>query len=242
MQTWKSFDLSQGSDDCRLRGFVRINLSEKCRQPRHICQGCPDLEMNITNESFLKTYTYIDKIGVLRNNRCSLLLPEDAANQNLKRNRQCKICKTIKHVLNKKIIRRQHNKNYVQIKKLSPKKREQFLKLRQQVRNTGRSKRRAQIAVRLLKETVTEHQKQINGMSQMTVDTILAENKNISANEQLAIREIFKAAKVKDPKGRRYSDDWIILCVLLHMRSPVTYRMIHDNKILPVPSVRTIRR
>ena len=33
MQTWKSFDLSQGSDDCRLRGFVRIKFSEKCRQP-----------------------------------------------------------------------------------------------------------------------------------------------------------------------------------------------------------------
>ena len=33
MQIWKSFDLSQGSDDCRLRGFVRIKFSEKCRQP-----------------------------------------------------------------------------------------------------------------------------------------------------------------------------------------------------------------
>ena len=33
VQTWKSFDLSQGSDDCRLRGFVTIKFSEKCRQP-----------------------------------------------------------------------------------------------------------------------------------------------------------------------------------------------------------------
>ena len=79
-------------------------------------------------------------------------------------------------------------------------------------------------------------------MSEENLDTIIKDHEKISANEKIAIKEIFKAARTKDPRRRRYSDEWIIPSVLLHMRSPVTYRMIHDNKMLPVPTVRTIRR
>lgn len=79
-------------------------------------------------------------------------------------------------------------------------------------------------------------------MSEASMNEIWAQQKDISENEQLAIKEICKAVKIKDPRGRMYSDDWIIPCVLLHMRSPVTYRMIHDNAISTIPSVPAILR
>lgn len=56
------------------------------------------------------------------------------------------------------------------------------------------------------------------------------------------MNEILKAATVKDKKGIRYSNEWIILSMLLHMRSPVTYRFLLENKILPLPCIRTVRR
>lgn len=79
-------------------------------------------------------------------------------------------------------------------------------------------------------------------ISETTLSQLLDNNKNISDNERLAIKEILKSSKVKTSNRNRYSDKWVILCILLHMRSPVTYRMIRDNKILPLPDTRTIRR
>lgn len=48
--------------------------------------------------------------------------------------------------------------------------------------------------------------------------------------------------KVKNSKGRRYSEDFIVLCMLLHIRSPGGYNFLKNNSLLPLPSIRTIRR
>ena len=64
----------------------------------------------------------------------------------------------------------------------------------------------------------------------------------ISKNEYTVIDEIVAASKVKDSKGRRYSEDWIILCMIFHMKSPAAYRLLRDNKALPLPTTSTIRR
>ena len=56
VQTWKSFDLSQGSDDCRLRGFVRIKFSEKCRQPGKAKREMADLQTVLLMHIFNRWY------------------------------------------------------------------------------------------------------------------------------------------------------------------------------------------
>lgn len=110
------------------------------------------------------------------------------------------------------------------------------------MKNTGRIKDRAQLRIRLLKETIKQNREKLINMSETSVNELLNKHENISNKEQLAIREILKAAKKESPKRHRYSDEWIVLCILLHMRSPVTYRMMYENKILPLPNSRTIRR
>lgn len=59
--------------------------------------------------------------------------------------------------------------------------------------------------------------------------------------KKIVIMEIMKASKCKSSKGRKYSEVWILLCMLFHMRSPVAYRMLRENKILPLPSISTIQ-
>ncbi|XP_051170091.1 uncharacterized protein LOC127287300 [Leptopilina boulardi] len=215
-----------------------LETVDKCQ----ICQGSFNIENNVINASLLQSFTFIDGINILRNKCCPIILQEGLKLKG--RHNQCNYCKNVGHVLNTKIIRRQRNRNskYFLSKDLSPKKRAQLEKIKKIVKNTGRVKERAQATIRLLKATVKESQEKLSKTSDDCVDKMLSENSNISPNEQLAIKEILKASKVKSAKGRRYSDDWIILCLLLHMRSPVTYRMIYDNKILSVPCVRTIRR
>lgn len=50
------------------------------------------------------------------------------------------------------------------------------------------------------------------------------------------------AGKTESKKGRRYSDNCILLCLLLHIRSPAGYRFLMENEVLALPSIRTIRR
>ena len=65
---------------------------------------------------------------------------------------------------------------------------------------------------------------------------------NLKMYERTAINEILNAAKVPNSKGRRYSDEWLKLSLLLHMRSPTTYRFLRDNNVLALPCTRSIRR
>ena len=124
---------------------------------------------------------------------------------------------------------------------MSPRKRERLLKLKKELHSQGRAKQRAQVNARMYKKLVRQVQNKMMNVTEKALDDLMDEKTKISQNERLSIQEILKASKAKSPKGRRYSEEWIILCILLHMRSPVTYQMIRSMKILPFPCERTIR-
>lgn len=41
--------------------------------------------------------------------------------------------------------------------------------------------------------------------------------------QKTCIKEIMAAARLTNLKGRRYTNDWIMLCILMHIRSPSAY-------------------
>lgn len=56
------------------------------------------------------------------------------------------------------------------------------------------------------------------------------------------IFECINLGKYKNKKGRRYSSDWLLSCLLLNMRSKSTYIFLRRNNILPLPAVSTVRK
>ncbi|XP_077535872.1 uncharacterized protein LOC144148165 [Haemaphysalis longicornis] len=58
----------------------------------------------------------------------------------------------------------------------------------------------------------------------------------------LLLKECISAAKCTAKTNRRYTDDWLLLCLLLNIRSPATYSFLRGNNILPLPCVSTIRK
>ncbi|KAG0416202.1 hypothetical protein HPB47_006626 [Ixodes persulcatus] len=42
--------------------------------------------------------------------------------------------------------------------------------------------------------------------------------------------------------GRKYTNHWILLCLLLLIRTPSRYRFLRENEVRPLPCVRIIRR
>ena len=165
-------------------------------------------------------------------------------NGDSKSNRSCGCCKSVKRLLRKKIIRSQQTKkrNYLKLSKLNPRNQQKIKVLLWKVKTRNRGKQRANTQLRLLITTVKNIQDKMRNISQDSVDKLLARHKTISDREVIAVKEIFKAVGTKDPRGRRYSDECIIQSILLHMRSPAAYRIIFENKTLPVPCVRIIRR
>lgn len=64
---------------------------------------------------------------------------------------------------------------------------------------------------------------------------------NIPKNQKLVIQQIISAAKKTDSRGNRYSEEFIMLCMLLNIRSKSDYEQLRSLKVLPLPCTKTIR-
>ena len=76
-------------------------------------------------------------------------------------------------------------------------------------------------------------------------DKSLADNLSklkINKNEHTVIAAIIEFSLYKNSKNRRYLEDWILLCLLFHMRSPAADRLLRENKMLLLPYTSTVRR
>lgn len=54
-------------------------------------------------------------------------------------------------------------------------------------------------------------------LSNASINEIMS-SKNLSAPQTVLIREIINTSKIKNKKNMRYSEDWILLCILLKIR------------------------
>ncbi|KAM0733660.1 hypothetical protein ACS0PU_012025 [Formica fusca] len=64
---------------------------------------------------------------------------------------------------------------------------------------------------------------------------------NVPESQKLALKEIIAAVSKKDIRGRRYTKEWVMLCMLMNIRSVGYYEFMRKNNILPFPCTRTIR-
>ncbi|KAF0739137.1 THAP-type domain-containing protein [Aphis craccivora] len=56
------------------------------------------------------------------------------------------------------------------------------------------------------------------------------------------IKEKIAASKYKNPKNRRYSENWLLLCLLFHIRAFGAYKILRNQNLLPLPCITSIRK
>ncbi|KAL0103722.1 hypothetical protein PUN28_017764 [Cardiocondyla obscurior] len=83
-----------------------------------------------------------------------------------------------------------------------------------------------------LKKELIDNETEVKILSIKDIENKLKET-NISHNELITLQEIIKFAKQKNPTGHRYNEEWILLCLLLHMKSPKAYNFLRESQILP---------
>ncbi|CAH1710606.1 unnamed protein product [Aphis gossypii] len=125
--------------------------------------------------------------------------------------------------------------------KMTPKSKKKLSLLQKRNELLRKQKKNCINKIKLLRQNMSELMSKFENVSKESISQKLTEM-NCSGYQKTIIEEIVSAAKISNPKGRRYSDEWIMLCMLLHIRTPSGYNFCKKNDILPLPSVSSLRR
>lgn len=68
-----------------------------------------------------------------------------------------------------------------------------------------------------MQENLNNLKNEMAAISDSTLEQII-KNSNIPSCQTDIITEIFKATKLKNSKNRRYSENWMLLCLLFQIR------------------------
>lgn len=74
----------------------------------------------------------------------------------------------------------------------------------------------------------------------MEHDALLSRIASLPEAQQYCIEACLKASKVKDSRGIRYTNRWVYECLLIRIKSRKTYEHLRVNKILALPTLKTL--
>ena len=142
-----------------------------------------------------------------------------------------------------------YNKNFVQkmsrvmksnnIKRLSaiknPLNRVKFAAMQKALKLQARQNANLKKKIVCLQNALIDAQNKMATLNDVDLQSI--ENKN----QRIVIQEIISAARRTDSRGRRYQEDFIMLCMLMNIRSQSYYEFLRKTNIIPLPCTKTIR-
>ena len=124
-------------------------------------------------------------------------------------------------------------------KKLNTPEKKRFAKRR--LNTITKAKIRLAFTNKGLKEEIRMYQEKLEKLTEERIEEY-TQRLNIGSAQAMVMREIINIAKYNSKFSRRYSADWLLMCLLMSIRSPEMYEFILRNDILPLPTKRTIRR
>ncbi|XP_024940215.1 uncharacterized protein LOC107267238 [Cephus cinctus] len=195
-------------------------------QEMTICHGLGAVDTNhLPRDSVI-----IDNVEQWRSKRCTLLLKKG----------RCYSCAKMRKRALQNMSRLQSRRTFNRISKLSNSiDQYKLAAMRKKLSREQRQKNRAKKQVQYLTNCLKKLKVEIASMKLATLHRKCAEL-NVSGSQKAALKEIIAAAST-DVKGRRYTQEWIMLCMLMNIRSPGYYEFLRKNNVLPLPCTRTIR-
>jgi len=121
---------------------------------------------------------------------------------------------------------------------LSSGKRKKVIRTRQAIR---KSRIRLLHKNNQLEEMVKSYKYKIDSVSEETLQQHI-KRLNLNSAQGMVINECLRIGKFNSKTSRRYSNDWLLTCLLMQVRSPAMYKFMLKNEILPLPCVQTIKR
>lgn len=149
----------------------------------------------------------------------------------------CIRCARLRNVLYMQKLRINSNKQ--KLIQLSPTKRNAgFRRIKNNLqKNFNRTKKK----VTDLKLEFNNVQKEMSKINDYSIKEKIDLCENINESQKTLILECFTASKVKNTKNRRYSDNWLMLCLLFNIKFPSEYKYLRNSVLLPLPHPKTVR-
>jgi hypothetical protein len=225
----KNLDSEQLDLSNMFHNFEDLQITLNKYSTMLFCSGIADIEgVNLVKDNI----AYTDCLNKLRHNNCHILSLR----------RKCKICENVRKTVSQKkrrMSRRSPDKERTNYSNFGNK----------NVLHSWKKRIQAQRGViKRAKNKIERLRKQVNemktGLSKIDIQSVLQKcnEYKIPDIQRTLIEQIVSSAKVKSEKGRRYNEDWTMLCILMHTRSPKEYKHLQSLGILPLPCVRTVRR
>ncbi|XP_077559688.1 uncharacterized protein LOC144174729 [Haemaphysalis longicornis] len=169
---------------------------------------CPGCGLKPTSKSFVSSN------GSYFSPKCSLTVSSETA---------CVACRYLRRITMNTLSRRKRANNSVTVSgKVNAKKRA--------------SKTRALLRA---KQKLARVQKVIDDLKvkneELSKTEFEARISGLPRKQQLAVRTCFEAARQKSTKGFAYTEEWLLECIIMRMRSPKLYEHIRRNNIMALP-------
>lgn len=154
--------------------------------------------------------------------------------------KRCDSCMKLRKCILQRATRLKNHSTMKRIGDISNPVRCKLSAMRIKIRRERRQKLQAKYRVKHLMTCMKTQKAQIANMQDAFLNKKCAEL-NVPESQKLALKEIIAAASKKDTRGRRYTEEWVMLCMLMNIRSVGYYKFMRKNNILPLPCTRTIR-
>lgn len=159
----------------------------------------------------------------------------------ISKRKRCEYCKKMRQRILRREARSTKTETLHRIRHVSnPIDKRKLIALRKKNSRARRVKNYSKRRIRLLTQSLTKKADEIASIRA----EVLAEKFlqfQVPASQQTAVKQIISAATKRHTKSRRYSEEWIMLCMLMNIRSPGFYEFLRKNDILPLPCTKTIR-
>lgn len=195
-------------------------------QEMKVCSGLSDVNIHFIPAG----EAYQDYVDKWRSKGCSLLSIK----------KRCDSCMKLRKCILQRATRLKNHPTMKRIDDISNPVRCKLSAMRIKIRRERRQKLQAKYRVKHLMTCMKTQKAQIASMQDAFLNKKCAEL-NVPESQKLALKEIIAAASKKDTRGRRYTEEWVMLCMLMNIRSVGYYEFMRKNNILPLPCTRTIR-
>ncbi|KAH7953547.1 hypothetical protein HPB49_009967 [Dermacentor silvarum] len=172
---------------------------------------------------------YIDSLGVWRHRRCAIYGTE-----------QCAHCKRLGGTLRCHAMRQKKRMQTSRTTVVEPTiKKPKFDVLRRRQRYLYKQSWSSRRRMRELQKELKLYKGRMSQLNQGELESIL---QRLPEGQRLVVEECIKLDTHISSKGRRYSDKFLTMCLLLHIRSPAAYDFLRRNDLMPLPAVSTVRK
>ncbi|KAH9377962.1 hypothetical protein HPB48_015074 [Haemaphysalis longicornis] len=180
---------------------------------------------------------FVDMYDKWRHNSCQVILNTNSS--------VCKKCTSLSDTLRIHQKRKLENKRKGKAQGLRTlpwqQNKDKIAALRRANYALRRSKSRLLKRFKNLSIELKQARQRIHTLSEEELDVKLSQM-NLPSAQLTAVKECISAARFENKKSRRYTEGWLLMCLLLHIRSPAAYSFLRGNDVLPLPCVTTIRR